>query len=97
MALYLDQNLLPKNHSQTTDFFLKKNFKPFNQVVEPTKIKDITDIELECLGYGIFDKETVLDNFIHYTIQIIGLCAEEKAPIKSFKIQLNGFELDPHK
>ena len=44
MALYLDQNLLPKQHSQSTDFFLKKNFKNFNQVVEPSKIKDITDV-----------------------------------------------------
>ncbi len=44
MALYLDQNLLPKNHNQTTDFFLKRNFKNFSQVVEPSKIKDITDV-----------------------------------------------------
>ena len=75
MALYLDQNLLPKNHSQSTDFFLKKNYKPFDQVVEPSKIKDITDLELECLGYGIFDKETVLANFVKYTLDAIRLCS----------------------
>jgi hypothetical protein len=92
MNLYQDQNFLLKPpHTRKTDFFLKKNFKDLTEDLEQNKIKEISDIELECLGYGIFDKDTVLSNFVKYTLDILTSCAEEKAPVKTFKLLLSGF------
>jgi hypothetical protein len=50
---------------------------------------DITDVEIECLGYGHFDKQAVLSNFFTYLRGIITFCKH----IKTLKIQLNGFDL----
>lgn len=84
-----------KTHTRTTDFFLTK-YKKFLNDVEPNKCANISDIELECLGYGIFDKEAVLANFYNYTMDMLSkLRTVKDVNLRSIKINLNGFKLDP--
>ena len=48
---------------------------------------DITDVEIQCLGYGYFNKTKVLNNFLTYIKGIITFCKH----IKTLKIELHGF------
>ena len=81
------KNIIAKN----TDFFGdKKRFKSFKDDIHADAHKEITDVELECLGYGHFEPDEVLDRFQKYTTEMIQSCRN----IKSLKIQINGFDLD---
>lgn len=54
---------------------------------------DITDVEIECLGYGHFNKPKVLSNFFTYLRGVITFCKH----IKTLKIELHGFDLPEQK
>jgi hypothetical protein len=54
----IDYNQLKPIIAKSADFFAsKKLFKPFKQDIEKDQIKDITDVELECLAYGHFEPD----------------------------------------
>lgn len=55
----IDEEAKRKIHIRNTDFFLK-NYKTFADDVDRTRIKDIIDVELECLGYGVFNPKKLL-------------------------------------
>ena len=42
---------------KTTDFFLKKNFRKFDDDITKERLGEITDVDIQCLGYGIFNKK----------------------------------------
>lgn len=82
-----------KIHIRNTDFFLK-NYRTASDDIDRTRIKDIVDIELECLGYGVFNPRSLLDNFIGYTLEMLKMFRSQ-TQIHSLKIVVNGFTLDP--
>lgn len=53
---FVSEEMKRKIHIRNTDFFLK-NYKSVNEDVDRSKIKDIVDVELECLGYGVFKQK----------------------------------------
>lgn len=90
MAMFLDtflNRILVKN----SDFFLQKNFKRLSDDLGVDRLKDIQDVEIECLGYGIFDKKTTLNNFYSYLSDLLN---SPPKMIKTIKITLNGFNME---
>jgi len=90
MALIFDPTQVTKLHVRGSDFFgSKAKFKEFKEDVDKSRFIEITDIELECLGYGHFTKDKVLDNFFSYTRGALTSCKH----IKMLKINIGGFDL----
>ena len=83
-----------KIHIRNTDFFLK-NFRNFGDDFDKGGLYEIIDVQLECLGYGVFDPKNLLDNFFKYIFEMLRVISPEKSSIRSLKITLNGFTLDP--
>lgn len=50
---FMTEEMKQKIHIRNTDFFLK-NFKSADEDLDKSKIRNIVDVELECLGYGVF-------------------------------------------
>lgn len=90
----MTEEMKKKIHIRNTDFFLK-NYRPAGEDLDHAKIKDIVDVELECLGYGVFNPQALLGNFIDYSLELLKMLKKE-SQIHSLKIILNGFTLDPH-
>lgn len=90
MALIFDPTQVTKLHVRGTEFFgTKSKFKEFKEDVDKARFIEITDIELECYGYGHFSKDKVLDNFFSYIRGALTSCKH----IKMLKINLGGFDL----
>ena len=75
---------------KTTDFFLKKNFRKFDDDITKERLGEITDVDIQCLGYGIFNKKQTLQNFYNY---LRDLLKNSPKQLKSLKITLNGFDV----
>jgi len=57
MALIFDPTQVTKLHIRGAEFFGNKTkFKEFKEDVDKSRFTEISDIELECLGYGHFSK-----------------------------------------
>jgi len=69
MALIVEE-LKKKIHIRDTDFFLK-NYRKFNDDVDKVRIKEIVDVELEVLGYGVFNPQQLLADFMDYFTEMI--------------------------
>lgn len=91
---FMTEEMKKKIHIRNTDFFLK-NFKSADEDLDKSKIKDLVDVELECLGYGVFNPQALLDNFKTYVLDLLKMLRKE-SQIHSLKIILNGFTLDTH-
>ena len=75
---------------KNTDFFLKKNYRRFDDDITRERLGEITDVDIQCLGYGIFNKKQTLQNFYSY---IRDLLKNSPKQLKSLKITLNGFDV----
>jgi hypothetical protein len=95
MAMVFDPTQVTKLHVRNSDFFSNKNrFKEFkDDVSEKARYGEITDIELECFGYGHFSKEKVLDCFFSYIRGVLTTCKH----IKMLKISIGGFDVPQNK
>jgi hypothetical protein len=95
MAHLFDPTQVTKLHVRGSDFFTSKaKFKEFKEdVPDKSRYTEITDIELECLGYGHFTKEKVLDNFFSYIRGVLTTCKH----VKMLKINLCGFDIPDNK
>ena len=94
MPEFFDPTQVTKLHVRGSDFFgSSARFKEFKEDVDKSRFGEITDIEVECAGYGHFNRDRVLDNFFSYVRGVLTCCKH----IKMLKIILSGFELPENK
>lgn len=80
-------------HYRNTDFFLKTYTTVTTEFPDLEKVKEVVDVQMECLGYGVFDQKKLIDRFFQYTVDLLKLISSSQSQIKTFKIILNGVNL----
>ena len=66
MDIGFDPTQVTKLHVRNSEFFgSSARFKEFKEDVERSRYSEITDVDMECSGYGHFNPDKVLENFFN--------------------------------
>ena len=73
-----------------TDFFFKRNYEDYGKFMTSEMKEKLTDADIKCIGFGLFNKEQILDNFFTYVKDLL-----ENPPtrLKSLKLTISGFDI----